>query len=300
MKSYKFSNLLAYEKKIRDLYLKLGLNFDSSNRISKYFKYLNEIEEKRKLDKESFSQLIIKDRAKYYFSQFYVLEICNIIDAIENSDLDEKIVKGKLCDVSKGNYLLSEEDSDNTKARDTMFELSLLSFLKKNGLNARLCEPNPDIQLTSNNFIYNIECKRPQSSRSLERNIKKAMKQLKRTTKGNCVPTIALSLEQILLGQTLLEERKKSDLILDSKDEKAALAFLDTTLLNFLKNNNPLLGKILGNKPCLVLYYLSCLTGFKTNLPMADATFVTGNIFNFEGEISNSILNDLYSMFPPS
>ncbi len=289
MKRYKFSDLLLYEEKVKSLYLKFGLGFNSSNRISRYFAYLSDIEKNRKLNKASFSQLFQKDKAKYYYSQYYVLEICNIIDAIENSSQNGKIIKEKLIDLSKGTYLLSEESSNNTKARDTTFELSLFSFLRARNLDIKLCDPNPDLQLVSDNFTYNIECKRPHSLKSLEDHVKKAVKQLKKSDGKNVIPTIALSLEQVLLG---------GDLILDSRDEISASKFLNATLFTFLQENNKLLGKICGDEPCLILYYLSCLAGFKTDVPMANATFITGNIYNFESSLSNSIYEDLTKMIP--
>lgn len=289
MRRYKFADLLTYEEKVKNLYLNLGLNFNSSNRISKYFKYLSEIETNRKLDKAGFSEFLKRDKAKYYYSQFYVLEVCNIIDAIENASQDQRILKQKLIDLSKGTYLLSEESANNTKARDTTFELALFSFLQARNLNINLCDPNPDLQIVSGNFIYNVECKRPHSLKSLEDHIKKAFKQLKKSGGNNTVPTIALSLEQVLLG---------GELILDSRDEKSAANFLNTTLFQFLKDNNNLLGKICGDEPCLVLYYLSCLAGFQTDVPMANATFITGNVFNFEPTLSHAIYADLTSLIP--
>lgn len=290
MKRYKFSNLLLYVDRIKELYSRNGLSFNYHNRINKYFTYLNEIEKTRQLDKDTFRKLIQKDKAKYYYSQFYVLEICNVINAIEQSNQDQKILKEKLIDLAKGTYLLSEESSNNTKARDTSFELSLFSFLQDKGLNVKLTGPNPDIWLSSENFTYNIECKRPFSFKSLEKHIRKAISQLEKTTKANSVPTIALSLEQVILGD---------DLILDSRDEKSALSFLDATLYEFLQKNLPMIQKVCGDTPCLVLYYLSCLAGFKTNLPMANATFITGNIYNFEENLSSSIYRDLLTIIPP-
>ncbi|MDO8460222.1 MAG: hypothetical protein Q7S74_03880 [Nanoarchaeota archaeon] len=289
MKRYKFSDLLEYEGKVRELYLKFDLNLSSSNRISKYFSYLGEIEKTRKLDKDIFSKLIQKDRAKYYYSQYYVLEICNIVNSIEGSQQDERILKGKLIDLSKGTYLLSEETSNNTKARDTTFELSLFSFFFTKGLNVKLTDPNPDLQLQTNNFTYNIECKRPNSVNSLEKHIRSAVKQLKKTNNTNCVPTIALSLEQVLLG---------GDLILDSNTQVSALTFLDATLYEFLNNNLPMIQKICKDEPCLVLYYLSCLSGLKDDFIMANATYITGNLYNFEEDLSNRIYNDLQIMIP--
>lgn len=284
MKRYKYSDLLLYQDRLIKLYERFGLKFNASNRINKYFVYLSEMDKNRQKDKLSFSEFLKKKKAKYYYSQYYVLEICKIIDAIENSTHDTKLIREKLIYISKGTYLLSEETSNNTKARDTCFELSLFAFLKAKGLNIKLSDPNPDIQFKSDKFIYNIECKRPYSLKSLENHIKKAFKQLDKSKGTNTIPTIALSLEQALLG---------GDLILDSRDEVSASKFLDATLFTFLQQNNNLLGKIFRNQPCLILYYLSCLAGFRTNIPMANATFVTCNIFNFEPNLSHAINVDL-------
>ncbi len=290
MNKYKYSDLLLYRKKVKDLYIKLGLNFDESNRISKYFKYLGEIEKSRTLDKDKFRALIQKNKAKYYYSQFYVLEICKIIDALQNTKLDENILKEKLTHLARGTYLLSEENINNTQARDTTFELSLFSFLYTRNLQVKLSGSNPDLQLSTTNFTYNIECKRPYSVRSLERNIRKALKQLRKTRNGVSIPVMALSLEQVILGD---------DLILDSKDEQSALTFLDATLSQFAQNNLPMIRKICDNEPCLILYWLSCLTGFKTDLPMAHTTFIVGNVYNFDQKLSDRIYKDLQIMLPP-
>lgn len=298
MKRYKFSELLKYEEKIKKLYSKHGLILNPTSRIVQYFVYLRKLEEARKQSPEAYKKLFIEDKVKFYFSQLYVMELFDITNALKKSNTKTEIIKNKLSDLSKGTYLLSEEDITNTRARDTMFELSLFAFLQKLGLSVGLCDPNPDIKLTSNNFTYNIECKRPSSMASIEHQLKKAKKQLDKTTKENTIPTIALSLEQILLKKALLEGGKKYDVLLDSKNEASARAFLDVTLLNFLKENNFLLGKVFKNKSCLVLYYISSLAGFRTNLPMAHATFMTGNIFNFSGGLANSVMQDLYTMIP--
>lgn len=298
MKKYKFSDLLKNEKRVRELYSKYGLSLNPASRIVQYFTYLRELEEIRKQDPETFKKNFAKDRLKFYFSQFYVMELSNIVNALEKSSPKAEIVKDKLSDLSKGTYLLSEEDVTNTKARDTMFELSLFAFLRKFNLNVDLCEPNPDIRLTSNNFIYNIECKRPSSMNSVEHQIKKAKKQLEKLARRGIIPTIALSLDQIFLKKALSESEEKSDIFLDSENETSAKAFLDATLFKFLAENNFLLGKVFKDRPCFVLYYISSLAGFRTDLPMAHATFMTGNVFNFNGELADSIMRDLRSMIP--
>lgn len=265
MKIYKFSDLLNDEKRVRKLYARYGLSLNSASRIVQYFKYLRKLEDIRKEDPETFKENFAKNRLKFYFSQFYVMELSNVVNAIEKSNSKAEIVKSKLSDLSKGTYLLSEEDVANTKARDTMFELSLFAFLRKFNLNVELCEPNPDIRLTSNNFIYNIECKRPSSMNSVEHQIKKAKKQLEKMSKKRVISTIALSLDQIFLKK-VLESKEKYDVLLDSKNDTSALAFLDATIFKFLTENNFILGKIFKDKPCFVLYYISSLTGFRTAL----------------------------------
>lgn len=292
MKKYKFSDLLQYENKVKNLFDKYGLGFNSTNRIARYFKYLREIEEGRQLDNQKFGKILQKDKAKYYYSQFYVLEICNLVDALERRLQEKTIIKNKLVDLAKGTYLLSEENPADTRARDTTFELSLFSFLQSRDLAINVCEPNPDLRLKSEKFVYEIECKRPQSMKSLEKNIKKAARQLRKSTGNNVVPTIALSLDQILF--------QGKDLILDSRDEASASNFLNATLEVFLKDNLKMLQKVIDKNSCLVLYYLSCLVGFKTDVPMANATFITGNIYNFESQLSHSIYEDLNILIPQS
>lgn len=288
MKRHKYSDLLLYKDKIESIYSKFGIGFNQTNRIAQYFNYLNDIEEYRISNTRLLDELIKKDKFKYYFSQYYLLEICSIIDAIESSLQDEKILKNKLFDLAKGTYLLSEESSKNTKARDTSFELSLFSFLHKKGLNVRLYDPNPDIRLITSKFTYDIECKRPFSYKSLEKHIREAKRQLEKSAEIDVVPTIAISLEQVLFGNA-----PGIDLILSFKDSDSALSSMDKKLYEFLRTNNSLLGKILGKKQYLVLYYISCLSELKNEGMMANVTFITGNVFNYDNVLANSIVEDL-------
>ena len=289
MKKYKYSDLLLDERGIKDLYSKFGINYIDSNRISEYFKYLRKIESLRKSDKSRLRELINNEKAKYYFSQFYVLETCNIINAVKSANVNKDILKEKLTNLVKGTYLLSEENINNTQARNTTFELSLFSFLNTRKLEVKLCSPNPDLQLFTDNFTYNIECKRPSSIKSLEKNIRKALKQLRKTKKGNIIPTMALSLEQAILGD---------DLILNTKDDKTALLYLNEMMSRFNKDHQYLINKICNDEPCLILYYLSCLTGFMTDLPMANTTYIIGNVYNFEPKLSHKIYCDLNTILP--
>lgn len=285
MNRYKFSDLLSYEEKIKQIYSYFKINYHDLNRIKQYFAYLNEIEVTRNISQVKLNEVIQRDKAKYYYSQFYVLEICNIFEALDKSKQDQNIIKIKLIDLIKGTYLLSEENIENTKARNTTFELSLFSFFHFKGLRVALGNPNPDVIISTGNLTYDIECKRPASFETLEKNIKKAMKQLRKAENKNNVPTIALSLEKIIFNK---------EYILNSFDEKSALQSIDSLLLKFSKQNKNMLDKICGTESYLVLYYLSCLTGFKNGiLPMANATYIVGNIYNFKPELSHRIVEDL-------
>ena len=128
MNRYKFSDLLKYEEKIKRIYSDFKINYHNLNRIKQYFAYLNEIEVSRNISQDKLNEVIQRDKAKNYYSQFYVLEMCNIFEALDKSKQDKNIIKIKLKDLIKGTYLLSEENFENTKARNTTFELSLFSF----------------------------------------------------------------------------------------------------------------------------------------------------------------------------
>ncbi|MBP9763006.1 hypothetical protein KBD34_05330 [Patescibacteria group bacterium] len=99
--------------------------------------------------------------------------------------------------------------------RNTLWELNLLSRLRKGGINAELRDPNPDIfaELTDRNYL--IQCKRlvTDSSRSLNRNIKNAVDQLVeglKNEKDNTFGIIAISVEYpITKGGKMLVEKSE-------------------------------------------------------------------------------------------
>lgn len=72
----------------------------------------------------------------------------------------------------------------------------------------------------------------------------------------------------------------------------------ENTFSHFSQDNLPMIKKICTNEPCLILYCLSCLTGFKRELSMAHTTFIVGNIYNFEQRLSGNIYNDLQIILP--
>lgn len=275
MKRYKFCELLEYEEKIKALFIRCGIQLNNQSRISQYFSYLRLVDEARKKSSEEFHIFLENDKAKYYYSQYYALEIQNIVKALDETNQDISLLKTKLLDLANGTYLLSEENPENTSARNTTFELSLFAFLYNLGIQVKLGEPNPDLQVSTAQFAYDIECKRPSSVNSVEKNIKKAWKQLRKLSVSSRIPTIALSLDKVLIND---------DLIYHSVGEQIALQGLDNLLHKFMRQSQPMINKIIDSESCVILYYLSCLSGFEDkNLPMANATFMIGNVYNLEG-----------------
>lgn len=289
MKKYTFSELLQYENTLKELFIEHGIRFNSTNRFARYFKYLKEIEKIRTQDIQSFTMIVEKDKAKYYYSQYYVLDTYNLINSLRKRPQDKVILKKKLLNITKGSYLLSEEDASDTLARDTSFELNLFSFLVSNKFDVKICEPNPDLRILGNKCTYDIECKRPQSMKSLKKNLKKAVRQLDKYSKPiDVIPTIAISLDQILFA--------RQDVILSADNEETALKFLKKTLMTFSEENAQTITRLIRENSCLVLYYLSCLAGFKNEAPMANATYIVGNMYNFENTIKNSVYKDFMSL----
>jgi len=294
VKTYKYSELISYQNTIENFFLKHKIELSPTSRIIEYFNYLKIIEGKRTSDKKSLNKLIREDKAKYYFSLFYVLDIYKIINSLDKASQSKTIVRKKLLDLMKGTYLLSRENSDNTKARNTGFELSFFSILYSGGLAVKLCDPNPDIELKSNSFTYNIECKRPQSVRSLEKNLKGAMKQIRKMglSATKQIPVIVLSVDKIFFD--------RNDLILNSKDEKTARSFLEGKLRDFSKNSLRTVNKVIGDGQCIVISYLSCLVDLRNYGFMSSANFIDCNIYNFEKNLSNCIYSDLKTLLSKS
>lgn len=283
MNKIKFIDLIKYEEILVKLLNKYNVQFNKNSRLFKYFNNLKEIEIARVKNK-TLNALLESDKAKYYFSQYYVSTISDIISVLDTVTLPDEILKDKLSNLLKGSYLLSEENPENTIARDTTFELELFSFLHKLKTTVSMDNSNPDIVIRTENFVYNVECKRPASNNSIEKNIRKAAKQLRKQRVSSGIPTIALSLDRVLIGD---------DLIYQSKNHKTALSGLNIMLSRYSEYLHPTIQKVCANSPHVFLIYLSCLCSFKEELPMSVAKYMIGNIYNFEKVLSTKIKEDL-------
>lgn len=89
------------------------------------------------------------------------------------------IYRSKLREALKGTEHLIEENKNNSMARDTLFELLVLSICRKAGLPAQLYDDaGPDIRIdVSGTAIVAVECKRPSSIDAVDNLMRKAVVQ---------------------------------------------------------------------------------------------------------------------------
>lgn len=213
MEKQSFDRLLESEAKFKTILNELGIKPNSENRIFKSFKKIRSLSEELKKTGE------IKDYNKRLFqgraieAAMDVFEIDRIIPAIENNL--SNTTKNCLVDILSGSEYRSEETVANNKARNTMFELLLLSDFIKAGLPAQLGDQNPDIQLNFKDKNYHIECKRVfnNNDSAVRNNIINARNQLlKQFDNPSVVGIIALSVDRYHTGgKNLLESASGQD-----------------------------------------------------------------------------------------
>lgn len=89
------------------------------------------------------------------------------------------IIKDKLRTLLTG-PIGRTKDVGFAQGRDVLFELTLLSEFKASGLDAQLVDPNPDIRISVENRIYDVECKRltGYTHQVFKRNLHNASKQI--------------------------------------------------------------------------------------------------------------------------
>lgn len=107
---------------------------------------------------------------------FELAGILEVIDDLKEDSLTIFLSKLKL--TFKSPLLMTDEDSDNNLARNTLFELKLFSRLYKNGYSAKLHYDHPDISFQVQEREYAIECKRIYKPDTLVKNTHRALKQL--------------------------------------------------------------------------------------------------------------------------
>lgn len=218
-----FTDLLDTEPKLNKILTGLGISI-KEDRIHEAYKRLRGFEKVR-LDPNESSIYLKKYNpdSEINFGLFDLMSIRNVLPYLEEEPKD--ILKIKLEKILSGIPIPGETEL-NSVPRNTLFELLMLSYLRKGGLNAHLSDPNPDIIVKTNDRVYYIECKRifNFTNSAIKRNVKEASKQLEISLKqkpDNYFGVIALSVEP------------KQGKVLTANSEADALKVLDLDLKNF-------------------------------------------------------------------
>jgi hypothetical protein len=163
-----------------------------------------------------------------------IREVANFIPFLH--EINDEILKTKLTLLIKGNLLRIEESevNNNSVARNTQFELFLFSQLRSVGIDAELCDPNPDVKVFINGRTYYIECKRilRLTATSVNTNSKKALRQLNEHMDRHDESqfgVVALSVQRILA---------KPEEILNSHTQQSGLDFIQNQSYDFIEQNN--------------------------------------------------------------
>lgn len=272
METISHQQLISSRKELDSLLIDLGLPVIQSDRLHLAYKILEDFEQVR-LDPVKSIEFLRRynQKAELHFAIFD-------IDALQHfwlfaKEINKDVLREKLKLILSGSSPI-EANPTNTVPRDTLFELQLFAHFKRAGLDARLCMPNPDIEVHVNGRIYNVQCKRiykPERS-TVKNAIHKAFKQLDADSRRNpgSLGVVALSIENFYTagGKALITETIQD-----------ALNNLSMNLNIFFKTfealwHNPT--KIRNLDTVALIAYITALTITKSNRLQS-----TGNYFGF-------------------
>lgn len=193
-----FTNILNTEEPFNKLLSRLSIPINNNDRVHLAYKLVRGFEKVRLDPIESLKyRQQHNQKSEIYFALFDLNAIYNVLTFLGGES--EEILKIKIPKILNGT-LSSLETRHNSEPRNILFELLMLGYLRKCGLDAHLSDPNPDITVNLNGRIYCIECKRifePTNS-SVKENVKSASKQLEiylKNKPNNYLGIIALSVE---------------------------------------------------------------------------------------------------------
>jgi hypothetical protein len=284
MKLTSYETLLEGREKYLILYERLGLGKPRHNRILQAYKLIEGLIPAYK-DTELISIFLAKynNEQQVDYALVEILELNRIIDMIlEGSIPATKLVAEKIRQISEGTLSPVIENPINSLARNTAFELSLMSDFLSVGMNAELKEKNPDILLSCKDNVYHIECKRILSSQQLSKEYKKAMiqldKQLRRSSLNNR-GVVALSVNHLI---------NEPSYFLESETPRDGYTHIDNVLTDFIYKNRIIwqnTSRPPGRKvPGVILHYSTILFA-RTGVRQSSLTFRT---------ITNTHTDDLY------
>lgn len=191
------------------------------------------------------------------FTSFALLEelsgILVILDLIDKENL--KIFISKLKLIFKGPLLMCDENSTNNLGRNILFELSLFSWLIKNGYKARLYYDHPDISFQVQVREYVIECKRIYKPKTLIKNTKAAIHQLLEYSLNKPKPE-GIKARYGIVAISLSRYIHKGDKLFDAISQEKAKERINYEMKKiFDDNKEELLRPFPINVPALLLKY---------------------------------------------
>ena len=124
----------------------------------------------------------------------------------------------KLAFVAKGNVKYTDEEED-TRSRDTAFELFLAAVLQEAGLRVSLGDDTArleDLRIFADDFDLFVECKRPHSEKAVRPCADKAFKQLEKrlaTTERPSFGAVAFAVDRVMNPTSAFIQAKHSQFI---------------------------------------------------------------------------------------
>jgi len=178
--THQFDDVLILYAEVCDWFSHLGFNY-SKNRYGIYKKYFERFQYMK--DKKSFDSInegAIEFKRSFdnaYIEMNEIIRIYNCLKYIDSNEFLEQMKK-----VSSGQEFRAS--SNNDPARDFLFELSVACRFIKAGYKVSLngiCDVVVDL---NNDGILFVECKRIKSASKIDKNVKKANKQIVTRIKG--------------------------------------------------------------------------------------------------------------------
>lgn len=219
----KFKELLVSYKKALCTLEQLGIKINETSRLIQYVEKIKFLADGK----------IPSNRRELVDYSFVVMEVDEIVEIVNSikSQINQEI-KERLKDIQKGTLIRTQ---NLIRARSSQFELYLKAIIELSGVKCSL--GNPDILAQVNLGVLEIEAKRPNAN-GLERNLRKALKQLDKNSSG----VIAFLLDHLILGNLNIIELEKGDTLKDG------LLLLEKTVTEWLDRNKQKMLAILNEK----------------------------------------------------
>ena len=165
------------------------------------------------------------------------LIIASLTDAVPFIDIynsfkglkSEEIPRTSLKRSVLGSLLVKDEDAVTNQARNALFELELAALLQSKGIDIVNFD---DISFELEKAIWNIQCKRPMSIKSLGSNIQEAISQSQKffdkcEPSLDCRAIVAISLDKVLGFDKDIIIKTATGISLESYVQKRSKEFVD-------------------------------------------------------------------------